>query len=142
VTATCCAPGRTGQVLGHEVVAPPTLGTILRAFTFGLSGSWAMSSVRRLRQRRGAAHPVADGVGEHVARDVARHRRVDRPRRPRRRDRPEAAARRLRLWANKTFDRLDRRGLAVLDRLRLQTHVRAAIDQIYETSWTTLEDYV
>ena len=27
--------GRTGQVLGHPVVAPSTLGTFLRAFTFG-----------------------------------------------------------------------------------------------------------
>jgi len=27
--------GRTGQVLGHDVMAPSTLGTFLRAFTFG-----------------------------------------------------------------------------------------------------------
>jgi hypothetical protein len=27
--------GRTGEVLGHEVVAPSTLGTFLRGFTFG-----------------------------------------------------------------------------------------------------------
>ncbi len=27
--------GRTGQVLGHQVVAPSTLGTFLRSFTFG-----------------------------------------------------------------------------------------------------------
>ena len=27
--------GRTGEVLGHRVVAPSTLGTFLRAFTFG-----------------------------------------------------------------------------------------------------------
>jgi hypothetical protein len=27
--------GRTSQVLGHDVVAPSTLGTFLRAFTFG-----------------------------------------------------------------------------------------------------------
>ena len=27
--------GRTGQVLGHQVMAPSTLGTFLRAFTFG-----------------------------------------------------------------------------------------------------------
>ncbi len=30
--------GRTGQVLGHEVMAPSTLGTFLRAFTFGHVG--------------------------------------------------------------------------------------------------------
>jgi hypothetical protein len=27
--------GRTADVLGHRVVAPSTLGTFLRAFTFG-----------------------------------------------------------------------------------------------------------
>ena len=27
--------GRTAQVLGHHVAAPSTLGTFLRAFTFG-----------------------------------------------------------------------------------------------------------
>jgi hypothetical protein len=27
--------GRTGRVLGHRVMAPSTLGTFLRAFTFG-----------------------------------------------------------------------------------------------------------
>jgi len=27
--------GRTGQVLGHRVAAPSTLGTFLRSFTFG-----------------------------------------------------------------------------------------------------------
>jgi hypothetical protein len=27
--------GRTGQILGHQVAAPSTLGTFLRAFTFG-----------------------------------------------------------------------------------------------------------
>ena len=34
-TATCCGRGRTGLVLGHELRAPSTLGTFLRAFTFG-----------------------------------------------------------------------------------------------------------
>ena len=35
MTATCCAAGQTGAVLGHAVAAPSTLGTFLRAFTFG-----------------------------------------------------------------------------------------------------------
>ena len=34
-TATCCASGQTAAVLGHRVAAPSTLGTFLRAFTFG-----------------------------------------------------------------------------------------------------------
>src|ERR671916_2709272 len=48
--------GRTGQVLGHEVMAPSTLGTFLRAFTFGhvrqldrvlgqtLTGAWSLGA--------------------------------------------------------------------------------------------------
>ena len=35
MTATCCARARRGAVLGHAVSAPSTLGTFLRAFTFG-----------------------------------------------------------------------------------------------------------
>ena len=35
MTVTCCAPGRPGRWLGHAVAAPSTLGTFLRAFTFG-----------------------------------------------------------------------------------------------------------
>ncbi|MDQ1490385.1 MAG: hypothetical protein QOJ23_2899 [Actinomycetota bacterium] len=31
--------GSTGEVLGHRVAAPSTLGTFLRAFTFGTSAS-------------------------------------------------------------------------------------------------------
>jgi hypothetical protein len=27
--------GSTGEVLGHQVMAPSTLGTLLRSFTFG-----------------------------------------------------------------------------------------------------------
>ena len=35
MTATCCRAGRTGRLLGGWVAAPSTLGTFLRAFTFG-----------------------------------------------------------------------------------------------------------
>ncbi len=31
----CCAPGNSASVLPHRVMAPSTLGTFLRAFTFG-----------------------------------------------------------------------------------------------------------
>jgi hypothetical protein len=44
-------------------------------------------------------------------------------------------------WAKKTFDRLDRAGWQFSIGVRLQPHVRAAVEQIDETSWTTLEDY-
>ena len=39
--------GRIGQVLGHQVIAPSTLGTFLRAFTFGHVGNSTGSWVRR-----------------------------------------------------------------------------------------------
>src|SRR3954471_7349545 len=44
-------------------------------------------------------------------------------------------------WSGKTFDRLDRAGWQFSIGVRLQPHVRAAIEQIDETAWTTLEDY-
>jgi hypothetical protein len=44
-------------------------------------------------------------------------------------------------WAKKTFARLDRAGWKFSIGVRLQPHVRAAVDQIAEHEWTTLEDY-
>jgi hypothetical protein len=44
-------------------------------------------------------------------------------------------------WSGATFDRLDRAGWQFSIGVRLQPHVRAAIEQIDETAWTTLEDY-
>src|SRR5690606_12687730 len=47
--------GSTGQVLGHRVMAPSTLGTFLRAFTFG--------HVRQLEAAVGKAIERAWGLG-------------------------------------------------------------------------------
>ena len=44
-------------------------------------------------------------------------------------------------WSGATFDRLDRAGWRFSIGVRLQPHVRAAIEQIDESAWTTLEDY-
>jgi hypothetical protein len=44
-------------------------------------------------------------------------------------------------WSGATFDRLDRAGWQFSIGVRLQPHVRAAIAQIAETAWTTLEHY-
>jgi hypothetical protein len=44
-------------------------------------------------------------------------------------------------WSNQTFDRLDRAGWEFSIGVRLQPAVRAAIEQIDEHAWTTLEDY-
>jgi hypothetical protein len=44
-------------------------------------------------------------------------------------------------WAKKTFDRLDAAGWQFSIGVRLQAHVRAAIEQIDEQAWVTLADY-
>jgi len=44
-------------------------------------------------------------------------------------------------WSAKTFERLERAGWQFSIGVRLQPHVRAAIEQIDETAWTTLDDY-
>jgi hypothetical protein len=62
--------GSTGSVLGHRVLAPSTIGTFLRSFTFGharqldaVSGhaSWTPSAARRCsgpgRRARGQTRP-------------------------------------------------------------------------------------
>src|SRR3954464_9725765 len=185
--------GRTGQVLGHQVAAPSTLGTFLRAFTFGhvrqldrvladtLTRAWAASAGpgdERLvvdvdsfvgevhgRAKQGAAfgytrvrgyHPlvaVRADTGEvlhirlrkgsaNTSRGMLRFcdeliARVER-----------AGARGPKLlradsgfWSRATFDRLDRAGWQFSVGVRLQPAVRAAIEQIDENAWTTLEDY-
>jgi hypothetical protein len=185
--------GRSGQVLGHQVVAPSTLGTFLRSFTFGhvrqldrvlgqtLTRAWqagAGPGDARLvvdvdsfvgevhgRAKQGAAfgytrvrgyHPIlatrAD-TGEvlhirlrkgsaNTSRGMLRFcdeliARVDRA--------GATGPKLLRadsgFWAKKTFDRLDRAGWQFSIGVRLQAHVRAAIEQIDEAAWTTLEDY-
>lgn len=185
--------GRTGQVLGHEVVAPSTLGTFLRAFTFGhvrqldrvlgqtLTRAWQAGAGPRDgrlvvdvdsfigevhgRAKQGAAfgytrqrgyHPIlatrAD-TGEvlhirlrtgsaNTSRGMLRFcdeliARVDRA--------GATGPKLLRadsgFWARKTFDRLDRAGWQFSIGVRLQAHVRTAIEQIDEHAWTTLENY-
>ncbi len=185
--------GRSGQVLGHPVAAPSTLGPFLRSFTFGhvrqldrvladaLTRAWAAGAgpgERRLvvdvdsfigevhgRSKQGAGfgytrqrgyHPIlatrAD-TGEvlhirlrkgsaNTSRGMSRFcdeliARVER-----------AGARGPKLlradsgfWSHATFGRLDRAGWQFSIGVRLQPHVRAAIEQIDEHAWTTLEDY-
>ena len=160
--------GRTRRLLGGWVPAPSTLGTFLRAFTFGhvrqldallgrsLERAWAAGAgpgsgrlvidvdsfvgevCGRLKQGagygytqparvppdprhpgghpRGAPHPPAQGLGEHPARDRALHRRADRARDPRRRDRRQAPPGRLRVLEHQGLQASGERGLAVLDR--------------------------
>jgi hypothetical protein len=44
-------------------------------------------------------------------------------------------------WSGETFTKLDRAGWQFSIGVRLQPHVRRAIEAIDETAWTTLEDY-
>jgi Transposase DDE domain group 1 len=185
--------GRTGQVLGHRIAAPSTLGTFLRAFTFGhvrqldrvladtLRRAWqagAGPGDGRLvvdvdsfvgevhgRAKQGAAfgytrvrgyHPIlatrAD-TGEVL--HIRLRKGSANSSRGMLRFCDELIARVTRagatgpkllradsgFWSNKTFDRLERAGWQFSIGVRLQPAVRAAIEQIDEAAWTTLEDY-
>jgi hypothetical protein len=44
-------------------------------------------------------------------------------------------------WSKKTFARLERAGWSYSIGVRMQPHVRAAVEQIPEEDWQTLEDY-
>ena len=68
------------------------------------------------RHRRGAAHPRPQGLGEHRARRPAVRRGADPPHRAGRRDRPEAAARRLGVLEQEADGRAAAGGLELLDR--------------------------
>src|SRR4051794_5747317 len=185
--------GRTGQVLGHRVAAPSTLGTFLRAFTFGhvrqldrvladtLTRAWAAGAgpgegrlvvdvdsfvgevfgpgkqgagfgytrvrgyhpliatradtgeVLHVRLRKGSAN-TSRGMLRFCDELIARVERAG-----------ATGPRLLRadsgFWSNKTFERLDGAGWQFSIGVRLQPRVRAAIDEINESAWTTLADY-
>jgi DDE family transposase len=185
--------GGTAAVLGHEVVAPSTLGTFLRAFTFGhvrqldrvleesLRRAWAAGGgpgserlivdvdsfvgevhgyakqgtgfgytsqrgyhpllatradtgeVLHIRLRKGSAN-TARGMDRFCDELLARV------------DRAGASGQKLLradsgFWSNRTFEKLDRAGWQFSIGVRMQPHVRGAIDQIPENAWVTLEDY-
>jgi hypothetical protein len=185
--------GRTADVLGHRVMAPSTLGTFLRAFTFGhvrqldrvlgeaLQRAWAAGAgpgdgrlvvdvdsfvgetfgptkqgaafgytrvrgyhpllavradtgeVLHIRLRKGSAN-TSRGFGRFLDELLARVERAG-----------ATGSKLLRadsgFWNNHTFDRLDRAGWQFSIGIRLQPHVRAAIEAIDEAAWQTLEDY-
>jgi Transposase DDE domain group 1 len=185
--------GRTAAVLGHRVVAPSTLGTFLRCFSFGhvrqldrvlaeaLGRAWRAGAgpgdgrlvidvdsfvgevhgyhkqgaafgytrqrgyhpllasradtgeVLHIRLRKGSAN-TARGALRFVEELIARVER--------------AGARGEKLlradsgfWSNKVFARLERAGWRYSIGVRLQPHVREAIEAIEEDAWQTLADY-
>jgi hypothetical protein len=185
--------GRTGAVLGHRVAAPSTLGTFLRAFTFGhvrqldrvlgqaLARAWAAGAgpgdgrlvvdvdsfvgevhgyakqgaafgytrqrgyhpilacradtgeVLHLRLRKGSAN-TSRGALRFVDELIARVGRAG-----------ATGVKLLRadsgFWNKRIFARLERAGWQYSIGVRLQPHVRAAIEQIPERAWQTLTDY-
>ena len=185
--------GRTGRLLGGWVPAPSTLGTFLRAFTFGhvrqldrvlgesLTRAWSAGAgpgderlvvdvdsfvgevhgyakqgsgfgythkrgyhpilatragtgeVLHIRLRKGSAN-TSRGMLRFCEELIARVNRAG-----------ASGEKLLRadsgFWANKTFACLDAAGWKFSIGVRLQPHVRAAVEQIDEDAWTTLEDY-
>jgi hypothetical protein len=184
--------GRLAALLG-KVAAPSTLGTFLRAFTFGhvrqldrllaetLTRAWragagpgrgrlvvdvdsfvgelygrakqgaAFGYTRRrgyhpllatraetgevlhIRLRKGSAN-TSRGIGRFLDELIARV------------DRASATGPKLLradsgFWSNQTFAKLERAGWQFSIGVRLQPHVRAAIEQIPEHAWHTLADY-
>ncbi|WP_196189339.1 IS1380 family transposase [Conexibacter sp. W3-3-2] len=185
--------GRTAELVGHRVLAPSTLGTFLRAFTFGhvrqldrvlgelVARAWAAGAgpgdgrlvidldsfvgevygskkqgaafgytrvrgmhpilatradtgeVLHIRLRKGSAN-TSRGAGRFLDELIARIARTN-----------ATGPRLLRadsgFWNNKTFDKLEAAGWDFSIGVRQNPKIRAAIEAIDETAWTTLEDY-
>jgi Transposase DDE domain group 1 len=185
--------GQTAAVLGHGVVAPSTLGTFLRAFTFGhvrqldrvlgetLTRAWVAGAgpggerlvidvdsfvgevhgyakqgaafgytrqrgyhpilasradtgeVLHVRLRKGSAN-TSRGALRFVEELIARVARAGA-------SGPKLLRADSGFWSKKIFARLARAGWSYSIGVRLQPAVRAAIEQIPEAVWETLEDY-
>jgi hypothetical protein len=185
--------GRTTAVLGHRVAAPSTLGTFLRAFSFGhvrqldrvlgqsIERAWRAGAgpgqgrlvvdvdsfvgevhgyqkqgaafgytrqrgyhpllasradtgeVLHVRLRKGSAN-TARGALRFVEELIARVERAG-----------ASGAKLLRadsgFWSKKIFARLRKAGWDYSVGVRLQPHVRAAIDAIPDSAWQALADY-
>src|SRR5947209_6771378 len=104
--------GRTRRLLGGWVAAPSTLGTFLRAFTFG--------HVRQLDRVLGEALTRARRAGAAGVKLL----RADSG-----------------FWNVKLFERLERAGWLYSIGVRMTAPVRELVDQIAEDAWTTIDDY-
>jgi Transposase DDE domain group 1 len=185
--------GRTGAVLGHRVAAPSTLGTFLRAFTFGhvrqldrvldrtLERAWRAGAgpgderlvvdvdsfvgevhgyakqgaaygytrqrgyhpilasragtgeVLHIRLRKGSAN-TSRGAQRFVDELIARVERAGA-------SGPKLLRADSGFWNKTIFARLEKAGWSYSIGVRLQPTVRAAIEQIPEPAWQTLDDY-
>ncbi len=185
--------GSTGKVLGHRVMAPSTLGTFLRAFTFGhvrqldrvlgeaLARAWGAGAgpgSHRLvidvdsfvgevcgRLKQGAAYGYTKVLGYHPllasraeTGEVLHVRNRKGSANTQRgvirftqellaRVRKAGAGGEILLradsgfWNAKLFQWLRGEGIAYSIGVRLQTHVREAIEAIDADTWITLTDY-
>ena len=185
--------GRTGALLGGSVAAPSTLGTFLRAFSFGhvrqldrvlaetLKRAWAAGAgpgsgrlvidvdsfvgevhgyakqgaafgytrqrgyhpllatradtreVLHIRLRKGSAN-TSRGMLRFCDELIARVARAGA-------SGPKLLRADSGFWNSKLFARLAKAGWQYSIGVRLQPHVRAAIEQIEEAAWQTLPDY-
>jgi len=185
--------GRTRRLLGGWLPAPSTLGTFMRAFTFGhvrqldrvlgeaLARAWKAGAgpgsgrlvvdvdsfvgevfghakqgaafgytrkrgyhpivasraetgeILHIRLRKGSAN-TSRGMLRFCDELIARVERADAVG-------PKLLRADSGFWSGTTFARLARAGWSYSIGVRLQPHVRAAIEQIDETAWHTLEDY-
>ncbi|MCA1701263.1 MAG: IS1380 family transposase, partial [Actinobacteria bacterium] len=185
--------GSTGKVLGHRVMAPSTLGTFLRAFSFGhvrqldrvlgeaLARAWGAGAgpgEGRLvidvdsfvgevcgRLKQGAAYGYTKVLGYHPllasradtgeVLHVRNRKGSANTQRGVMRFTQELVARVRRagaegeillradsgFWNAKLFGWLRSEGIAYSIGVRLQAHVREAIEAIDEDAWITLDDY-
>jgi hypothetical protein len=90
---------------------------------------------------RDAAHPAAQGIGQHAEGDPALLRGADRARHPRRRERRQALAGDSGFWNSKVFERLERAGWQYSIGVRMINTVRAAVAAIDEDAWQKVADY-
>jgi Transposase DDE domain group 1 len=185
--------GRTRRLLGGWLPAPSTLGTFLRAFTFGhvrqldrvlaeaLTRAWAAGAgpgdarlvvdldsfvgevhgyakqgagfgytrrrgyhpilasradtgeVLHIRLRKGSANS-ARGALRFVDELIARVTRAGATG-------PKLLRADSGFWSNHIFERLAQAGWQYSIGVRMQPHVRAAIERIPESDWQALEDY-
>ena len=185
--------GRTGRLLGGWIAAPSTLGTFLRAFTFGhvrqldrvlaemLKRAWAAGAgpgeerltidvdsfvgevhgyakqgavfgytrkrgyhpilasraetgeVLHLRLRKGSAN-TQRGILRFTDELIARLHRADA-------SGPKLMRADSGFWNTKVFAKLEQAGWTYSIGVRMAKHVRAAVDLIDETAWTTITDY-
>ena len=143
--------GETQRVLGHRVMAPSTLGTFLRSFTFGhvrqldrafetilgyhpiLATRGDSGEVLHARIRKGSAQSQR-GAERFVRELVQRVRRLGA-------SGPLLVRADSGFWSNKTIAALEQHGVRYSIGVTQHESVRRAIERIPEQTWQPLDDY-